>query len=82
MTPEDVKKFETLQDLFSHRGWAILDDEFDFKIDSIKEQLTHFGVTEALLAFGQGRISAYREIKGLPNLIEMALKDNVETDSV
>lgn len=83
MKPEDVKKFETLQDLFSHPGWKVLDDECTFKVDAIKETFTQFGLAENLLAYGQGRVAAYREFQGLPGLIEHALKEqDVETDSV
>jgi hypothetical protein len=84
MTPEDVKRFETLQDLFSHPGWAMLVEELDARTEAIKEGFTTFGVTETLLAFGQGRISTHRDLTSLPNVIEHALKeqDDVETDPV
>lgn len=83
MTPEDVKKFEKLQDLFSHPGWALLIDECNFKVDAIKESFTTFGLTEALVAYGQGRVSVYRELNSLPLIIEQALKpEDVETDPI
>lgn len=84
MTPEDVKKFETLQDLFSHPGWPVLINECDFKVESIKESLTSFGIAENLLAYGQGRISVYREFSSLPVIIDQALKpqEDGETDSI
>lgn len=75
MTPEDVKKFEKLQDLFSHEGWGLLIDECNFKIDAIKESFTSFGITENLLSFGQGRVAVYRELSSLPVIIESALAE-------
>jgi hypothetical protein len=75
VTPEAVKQFETLLDMFGHPGWQVLMEEFDFKIDSIKEGFTSFGITPELLAFGQGRISVYRELQGLPTLLRNALEE-------
>jgi hypothetical protein len=74
MTPDNVKRFETLQDLFTHKGWGILLDEFEFKEASLKEQFCQFGIAPELLLFGQGRISVYRELAGLPAIIDQALK--------
>lgn len=74
MTPEDVKKFETLLDLFAHPGWKLLVDELEFKREAIKESFVQFGVAENLLTYGQGRIQVYDELRGLPSLIEQALK--------
>lgn len=82
--PEDVKRFETLLDMFGHPGWALLIDEFNFKTEGIKEGFTTFGIDPALLAFGQGRISVYRELEGLPILLRNALeeKEDVEETAV
>lgn len=81
MTPEDVKRFETLQDMFAHPGWRIRIDEFEFKEQALKEQFAQFGITAELLAFGQGRISVYRELAGLPALLEQALENKKEDES-
>lgn len=78
MTPEDVRKFETLLDLTSHPGWALLGDEHDFKIEAIKDGFTTFGITSELLAYGQGRISVYRELASLGPIIRQALENNKE----
>lgn len=75
MNPEDIKKFESLQDLFVHPGWKVLEEELEFKVESIKEGFTQLGVSDALLAYGQGRISVYREFAGLPSVIDAALED-------
>lgn len=82
MTSEDVKRFETLLDLFSHAGWRVLVDEFQFKTEAIKEQFTVLGIDPNILAFGQGRISVYRELEGLPTLIRNALEKEDEPDTV
>ncbi len=78
ITPENVKKFETLQDLFAHPGWLLLVDELEFKRESIKESFTVFGTPQELITFGQGRICVYDELKGLPSMIEHALKEDKE----
>lgn len=80
MTPEDVKRFEILLDLSAHPGWSILLDEFDFKIDSLKDGFTTFGITSELLAFGQGRISVYRELASLRPILSQALENNKEDE--
>lgn len=82
MTAEDVKRFETLLDWFSHPGFKILCDEFQFKTEAIKEQFTVLGIDPGILAYGQGRISVYREIEGLPTLIRNALEKEDEPDTV
>jgi hypothetical protein len=82
VTPEDVKRFETLLDMFGHPGWRILIDELNFKTEALKEQFTGFGLDPTLLAFGQGRISVYRELEGLPTLLRNALEEKDESDTV
>jgi hypothetical protein len=87
VTPENVRRFETLHDLFQHPGWSILEDELIFKTEAIKEGFTQLGVTEPLLAYGQGRISVYRELTSLPAVIRKALDEqdvdeNEQADSV
>lgn len=81
MTPENVRKFETLLDLTSHPGWALLGDEHDYKIEAIKDGFTTFGVSPELLAYGQGRISVYRELASLGPVIRQALESNKEDES-
>lgn len=78
MTSEDAKKFETLQDLFAHEGWALLVEEMNAKIEAIKEGFTRPGLTVDYLAFGQGRINVYREMDSLPRVIEHALNEYKE----
>lgn len=75
MTPEDVKHFETLQDLFTQPGWAVLAEELEFKIEAIKEGFTAFGTLPELISYGQGRISVYRELLTLPAIINNALDE-------
>lgn len=85
MTSDDIKRFETLLDLTSHPGWALLLDEYDFKIEAIKDGFTQFGITEGILAYGQGRISVYRELSSMGPILRNALdnqKEDNEPDSV
>lgn len=85
ITQENVKRFETLLDLFSHPGWGLLMDEFDFKEQALKEQFVQFGISPELLAFGQGRLSVYRELASLSPVLRNALEennDNVEETSI
>jgi hypothetical protein len=80
VTPEDVKRFETLLDLSSHPGWAILLDEYEFKVESIKEGFTQFGLDAGILAYGQGRISVYRELASMAPIIRNALENQKEDE--
>lgn len=85
MTSDDIKRFETLLDLTSHPGWGLLLDEYDFKIEAIKDGFTTFGITESILAYGQGRISVYRELASMGPILRNALdnqKEDNEPDSV
>jgi hypothetical protein len=82
VTSDDIKRFETLLDLFGHPGWALLLDELRFKTESIKEQFTVLGIDPSVLAYGQGRISVYRELEGLGPVIRAALEENVEETAV
>ena len=81
MTPEDVKKFEALLDLFAHPGWAHLAEELEFKETSLKDQFLTSTQGIDWFRYTQGRISAYREIAGLPAFLRSVLeqKDVEET---
>lgn len=79
MTPEDVKRFETLLDLTSHPGWGLLLDEYEYKVEAIKEGFTTFGLADQILAYGQGRISVYRELASMGPILRNAL-DNQKED--
>jgi len=80
ITPENVKRFETLLDLFSHPGWALLCEEFNFKVEAIKEGFTVFGLDPNVITYGQGRISVYRELEGLPIILRNALDEQKEDE--
>lgn len=84
IAPEDVKRFEDLQDLFSNPGWKVLADELEFKVEAIKEGFTQFGTLPELISYGQGRISVYREFLTLPDIINNALNEhaNEQADPV
>lgn len=83
MTPEDVKRYETLQDMFAHPGWTILADEFDTNIEILREEVLSYKMDFDRVMYTRGRISTLRDIKAFPAIIENALKDEDEqADSV
>lgn len=83
MTPEQIRDYETLLDMFSHPGWKLLEKDFEEKIDHLKEGMSNFTVenTEKLYAFGQGRVSVLRDLMSWPNLIRSALEDKNEQET-
>lgn len=80
MTPEDVKRFETLQDMFAHPGWQLLVDEFDLTITALKEEVLAYKMDYDRVMYTRGRITTLRDIRAFPAVIEQALKDEEEDE--
>ena len=80
MTPEDVKRYETLQDLFVHPGWYLLEDELKENIETLKDNLVTSS-NEAWTNILRGRIITIKDILGYPVLVEKQLED-VKTPDV
>jgi hypothetical protein len=81
VTPENVKRYETYQDLFSHPGWKQLEEEFEENISTLKDNLVS-SPNEAWSNVLRGRITTFKDLLGFPSLVEKALEDNVEADPV
>lgn len=84
MTPEDVKRFETYQDMFAHPGWTMLMDEFETNIESLKEEVLQYKMDYDRVMYTRGRITTLRDVKSFPAAIEHALKEqeDEQADSV
>lgn len=78
MDTEARKSLEDLNETLTTKGWQILSDDLEAKVEALKEELTKVQVDNDLLKIAQGRILAYREIMALPTFIEQALKQDEE----
>ena len=83
---EETKKLETLFDLTSHPGWAILTSDMEDRIEAIKESLTRGEVSAYDLGLAQAHVKVYREVIYLRDMMDAALKqlqeDQNEADSI
>jgi hypothetical protein len=78
MTDEDIKKLEEMFDMTAHKGWAVLMEDLDKRIDAFKEGLATKEATPYQLGLVQGHIKVYRELQHLRQMIEMATKADEE----
>lgn len=75
MSPDDRTRLEAIQSTVISDGWNYLIEDIQAKVDSMKEEFLNPQVTLELLRFGQGRISVYKELIGLRNVVERVLED-------
>lgn len=75
MSPDDRTRLEAIQSTVISDGWNYLIEDIQAKVDSMKEEFLNPQVALELLRFGQGRISVYKELIGLRNVVERVLED-------
>jgi hypothetical protein len=78
VTDAELKGLEEMFDMTAHKGWSILMEDMDRRVDALKEGLATKEATVYQIGLVQGHIKVYRELKNLRSMIEMALKEYEE----
>lgn len=76
MTPEDVKRIEQLQETVNSQGYRFMLEDVEAKVAAIKEDFTNPNITLDLLRVGQGRLFVYKELLGLPAIVDSILENH------
>lgn len=66
---------EKIRDTVISEGWQLLMIDVEAKLQALTEAMTNPKNTLDEMRVAQGRIFGYRELLGLPVMIELALKE-------
>lgn len=78
MSNDDTKRLEAIHSTVSSDGWKYLVEDIESKIDAMKEEFVNPNVSLELLRFGQGRISVYKEMVSLRDVVSQIIDQHAE----
>lgn len=78
MSNDDTKRLEAIHSTVSSDGWKYLVEDIEAKIDAMKEEFINPNVSLELLRFGQGRISVYKEMVSLRDVVSQIIDQHAE----
>lgn len=78
MTPEQVKDLEDIYSTVTSKGFKLLLNDVETKLEGIKEELTNPSVPLEVARVAQGRVIVYRELLACQSMVENALKNAAE----
>lgn len=78
MTEEQNLYVEGMLQMFETHGWKGLIEEIEGKLELMGDGALTYGVKAEEVYYAQGRAAVYRELLGLPSLVDEAIKQAEE----
>ena len=78
MDQETQEWYETMLDLYQHKGWELLQEQLQARVDSLKEQAYQVCDTNEKWQYARGQITTYSEILCMKGVTEASYDNLVE----